>query len=164
MNGLDAYERQYRTTLAVAMIARSVADILSHHVKLSVEGIDQMYLNIVSQLQHEQGIVAFFREHRGPPIPSGAEMSPISRNFVAKLEGCAAQHKIPMVQFRKGQHKDDVRSICANSTTRKALSFRRLRALSRSQGAHLSNPERLSPLPCAGASVPRSKSAARCRT
>jgi hypothetical protein len=26
------------------MIAQGVADILSHHVKLSVEGIDQMYL------------------------------------------------------------------------------------------------------------------------
>jgi hypothetical protein len=28
------------------MIAQGVADILSHHVKLSVEGIDQMYLNV----------------------------------------------------------------------------------------------------------------------
>jgi hypothetical protein len=36
MNGLDAYEGQ----------AQGVADILSHHVKLSVEGIDQMYLNV----------------------------------------------------------------------------------------------------------------------
>jgi len=43
------------------MIAQSVADILSHHVKLAVEGIDRMYLNIyVPKLQHEQGIVWFF--------------------------------------------------------------------------------------------------------
>jgi hypothetical protein len=109
MNGLNAFERQYRTTGAFAMIAQSVADILSHHVKLAVEGIDRMYLNIyVPKLQHEQGIVWFFREHRGLPMPSAAVMSPMSRNFVAKLEGYAAQHEVPLVQFRKGQRKDDV--------------------------------------------------------
>ncbi len=91
------------------MIAQSVADILSHHVKLAVEGIDRMYLNIyVPKLQHEQGIVWFFREHRGLPVPSAAVMSPMSRNFVAKLEGYAAQHEVPLVQFRKGQRKDEV--------------------------------------------------------
>ena len=38
------------------MIAQSVADILNHHVKLSVEGIDRMYLNVfVPWLQHELG-------------------------------------------------------------------------------------------------------------
>src|SRR6266702_4693193 len=109
MNGLNAFERQYRTTGALAMIAQSVADILSHHVKLSVEGIDRMYLNIyVPQLQREQGIVWFFRGHRGLPVPSAAVMSPMSRNFVTKLEGYAAQHEVPLVQFRKGQRKDEV--------------------------------------------------------
>ena len=91
------------------MIAQSVADILSHHVKLSVEGIDRMYLNVfVPRLQHEMGIVGFFREHRGQPLPSAALMQPMSRAFVAKLESFAAQHAIPLVQFRKGQRKDDV--------------------------------------------------------
>jgi hypothetical protein len=28
------------------MIAQSVADILTHHVRLSVEAIDRMYLNV----------------------------------------------------------------------------------------------------------------------
>src|ERR1700692_4946136 len=109
MNGLNAFERQYRMTGAGAMIAQSVADILSHHVKLSVEGIDRMYLNIyVPKLQREQGIVWFFRGHRGLPVPSAAVMSPMSRNFVAKLESYAAQHELPLVQFRKGERKDDV--------------------------------------------------------
>src|SRR5712672_2065038 len=109
MNGLNAFERQYRTTGALAMIAQSVADILSHHVKLAVEGIDRMYLNIyVPKLQHEQGIVWFFREHRGLPVPSAAVMSSMSRSFVAKLESYAAQHELPLVQFRKGQRKDEV--------------------------------------------------------
>jgi hypothetical protein len=91
------------------MIAQSVADILNHHVKLSVEGIDRMYLNVyVPWLQTEQGIVQFFRGHRGQPLPSAALMSPISRSFVAKLEGFVAQHEIPLVQFRRGQRKDAV--------------------------------------------------------
>ena len=91
------------------MITQSVADILGRHVKLAVEGIDRMYLNIyVPQLQSERGVVRFFREHRGQPLPSAALMSPISRTFVAKLESFVAQHEIPLVQFRKGQRKDTV--------------------------------------------------------
>jgi hypothetical protein len=55
------------------MIAQSVADIVANHVKLSVEGVDRMYLNVcVPRLQTEQGIVWFFREHRGQPLPSAA--------------------------------------------------------------------------------------------
>jgi hypothetical protein len=68
-----------------------------------------MYLNIyVPQLQSERGVVRFFREHRGQPLPSAALMSPISRTFVAKLERFVVQHEIPLVQFRKGQRKDTV--------------------------------------------------------
>src|SRR6201997_1598275 len=64
------------------MIAQSVAEIVSHHVRLMVEGIDRMYLNVfVPGLQYEQGIVRFFREHRGQPLPSDALMSPMTRRF-----------------------------------------------------------------------------------
>ena len=109
MNGLGAYKRHNRTTGAVGMMAQSVADILGQHVKLSVEGIDRMYLNVyVPRLQTERGVVWFFREHRGQPLPSAALMSPMSRSFVAKLEGYVAEHEIPLVQFRKGQRKDTV--------------------------------------------------------
>jgi hypothetical protein len=91
------------------MIAQSVAEIVSRHVKLTVEGIDRMYLNVfVPGLQYEQGIVRFFRYHRGQPVPSAALMKPMSRSFVAALEGFAAQHRVPVVQFCKGQRKDDV--------------------------------------------------------
>jgi len=78
------------------MIAQSVAEILSQHVKLSVEGIDRMYLNVyVPRLQTEPGVVLFFRGHREQPLPSAALMSPISRGFVAKLKSFVAQHGIP---------------------------------------------------------------------
>src|SRR5215472_871785 len=91
------------------MIAQSVADILRDRVKLSVEGIDRMYLNVyVPRLQTEQGIVWFFRQHRGQPIPSAALMGPMTRSFVAALEDFAARRGVPLEQFRKGQRKDDV--------------------------------------------------------
>ena len=91
------------------MIAQSVAEIINRHVKLTVEGIDRMYLNVyVPGLQYEQGIVRFFREHRGQPLPSAALMSPMTRRFVAKLEDFVARHGIALVQFRPGQRKDAV--------------------------------------------------------
>jgi len=90
------------------MIA-SVAEIVSRHVKLTVEGIDRMYLNVyVPALQYEQGIVRFFREHRGQPLPSAALMSPMTRSFVAGLENFAARQGIELVRFEKGQRKDAV--------------------------------------------------------
>jgi len=91
------------------MIAQSVAEIVSRHVKLTVEGIDRMYLNVfVPGLQYEQGIVRFFREHRGQPLPSAALMSPMTRRFVAQLEDFVSERQIPVVQFCKGQRKDEV--------------------------------------------------------
>src|SRR5438552_17476995 len=91
------------------MLAQSVADILKDHVRLSVEGIDRMYLNVfVPGLQYEQGIVKFFRAHRGQPLPSAALMNPMTRGFVAALERFVAQNAVPLVSFRKGERKDDV--------------------------------------------------------
>lgn len=91
------------------MIAQSVAEIVSRHVKLSVEGIDRMYLNVyVPGLQYERGIVRFFREHRGQPLPSAALMSPMTRRFVDALEEFVAGAGIPLVQFCRGQRKDTV--------------------------------------------------------
>ena len=59
------------------MLAQSVAGIASRHVKLTVEGIDRMYLNVyVPDLQYETGIVRFFREHRGQPSAVGGADEP----------------------------------------------------------------------------------------
>ena len=85
-----------------------MADILRDRVKLSVESIDRMYLNVyVPRLQSEQGIVWFFRQHRGQPIPSAALMAPMSRSFVAALEDFAAQRSVPLEQFRTAQGRRD---------------------------------------------------------
>jgi hypothetical protein len=91
------------------MIAQTVAELLADHVRLTVEGIDRMYLNVyVPRLQCAYGAVSFFRDHRGQPVASSALMSPISRRFVAELDRFIARHRLPVVLFRKGQRKDDV--------------------------------------------------------
>ena len=91
------------------MIARNVAEIIADHVRLTVEGIDRMYLNVyVPRLQCARGAVGFFRDQRGKPLASSALMSPMSRGFVAELDRFAVRHQVPVVVFAKGQRKDDV--------------------------------------------------------
>src|SRR5437868_7184896 len=91
------------------MMAQSVAELLADHVRLTVEGIDRMYLNVyVPRLQCAYGAVSFFRDHRGQPLASSALMSPMSRRFVAELDRFIVRHRLPVVLFRKGQRKDDV--------------------------------------------------------
>src|SRR6516165_8969870 len=91
------------------MIAQNVAELLADHVRLTVEAIDRMYLNVyVPRLQWTYGAVSFFRDHRGQPLASSALMSPMSRGFVAELDRFAARHRVPVVLFVKGQRKDDV--------------------------------------------------------
>ncbi|MBV8399713.1 MAG: hypothetical protein JOZ17_13370 [Acetobacteraceae bacterium] len=86
-----------------------MAEVLGNHVRLTVEGIDRMYLNVyVPRLQSIGGAVNFFRVHRGQPFASSALMNPISRQFVGELDRFVARHGIPLVLFQKGQRKDDV--------------------------------------------------------
>src|SRR3954453_4877961 len=90
-------------------VPQSVAEILNQHVTFELECIDRMYLNVyVPALQCEPGIVKFFRSHLGHPFASSALMEPMTRSFVAAIERFAVQEQIPVVQFRKGQRKDDV--------------------------------------------------------
>src|SRR5947209_16175274 len=90
-------------------VPRTVAEMLKEHVTLEVEGIDRMYLNVyVPQLQREQGVASFFRFHRGYQFASSALMDPISKSFVKSLEDFARRENVPVVQFRKGQRKDDI--------------------------------------------------------
>lgn len=87
----------------------TVASVINEHVTLELESIDRLYLNIfVPQLQREGGVAAFFRVHRGHPFASSALMDPISKEFVARLESFAKELRVPVVQFRKGERKDDI--------------------------------------------------------
>ena len=106
-------------TGAEMSLPRSVADLLSEHVTLEVEGIDRMYLNVyVPQLQREPGVACFFRFHRGHLFASSALMDPISKTFVAAIDQFARRERIPVVLFRKGQRKDDIAADYLRKFTR----------------------------------------------
>lgn len=90
-------------------LPRTVADVLEDHVSLEVECIDRMYLNVYqARLQHELGVVGFFKCHRGFPFVSSALMDPISKSFVADIHRFVADQGVDLVDFRPGQRKDDV--------------------------------------------------------
>ena len=90
-------------------VARSVSDVLDDHVTLEVECIDRMYLNVYQpRLQHVNGVVWFFRGHRGATFASSALMDPISKGFVASIRRFCRDHDVPLVDFEKGQRKDDL--------------------------------------------------------
>lgn len=90
-------------------ISQTVAQILDSHVTLEVECIDRMYLNLyVPGLQHVNGAVGFFRNHRKQVIASSALMAPISKKFVAAIDRYIQDNQIPLVVFQKGQRKDDI--------------------------------------------------------
>src|SRR5262245_2490454 len=90
-------------------IPRSVADVMRSHVTLEVEGIDRMYLNVYQpKLQSEKQAACFFRFHRGQPVASSVPMGVMSNAFLSQIDAFVEEHSIPVVQFRKGQRKDDV--------------------------------------------------------
>src|SRR2546423_2311580 len=90
-------------------VPRTVADVLRQHVTLEVEGIDRMYLNVYQpKLQHDRGVVTFFRYHRQQPVVSSALMEPISTAFLKNIEAFAQENDIPLFSFAKDQRKDDV--------------------------------------------------------
>ena len=90
-------------------VARSVADVLAEHVSFEVECIDRMYLNVYQpRLQHAAGVAWFLCGHRGNRFASSALMDPISKSFVAGLHRFCRDHQVPMVDFVRGQRKDDV--------------------------------------------------------
>lgn len=90
-------------------VARSVAEVLDEHVTLEVECIDRMYLNLYQPtLQTEGGIAHFWRSHRGYKFASSALMAPMTERFVERIHQFARQEGIDIVDFQKGQRKDDL--------------------------------------------------------
>src|SRR3954447_23031691 len=90
-------------------IPHSVADVLQNHVVLEVEGIDRMYLNVYQpKLQMEKGAACFFRFHRQAPVASSSLMGVMTNAFLQQVDAFVEQQGIAIVQFRKGQRKDEV--------------------------------------------------------
>jgi len=90
-------------------VARSVAEVLAEHVSVEVECIDRMYCNVyVPRLQYAGGLVGYVQRQLGLPIASTAPLGRITDRFVKQVHAFARQHRIPWVDFVKGQRKDDV--------------------------------------------------------
>jgi hypothetical protein len=90
-------------------LPRSAGDVLARHVVFEIESIDRMYCNVYQpRLQHPRAVVGFIHHRLGYPIASTAVLAPISEAFVTAIKGFARVGQIPMVDFVKGQRKDDV--------------------------------------------------------
>lgn len=90
-------------------VAGSVAEVLTDRVSLEIESIDRMYLNVyVPQLQHAGGVASFFQAHRGHRFASSTLMDPISKEFIAGFHRMCRDLNVPMIDFAKGQRKDDI--------------------------------------------------------
>jgi hypothetical protein len=90
-------------------VARTVADVLDDHTVFEIECIDRMYLNVyVPQLQYAAGLVGFVHRQLGLPIASTAPLGKISDAFTAGIRRYARDQRVPLVDFVRGQRKDDV--------------------------------------------------------
>ncbi len=91
------------------MIKQTVGELLTDQVTLEIEGIDRWYLNLYQpMLQTGAGVATFFKQHRGAKVASTALMGPLSRAFVASIQGFAEREGIEIVPFAKGERKDEV--------------------------------------------------------
>jgi hypothetical protein len=106
-------------------VPRTVAEVIREHVTLEVEGIDRMYLNVYQpKLQHDRGVITFFRYHRKQPVVSSALMEPISTAFIENIAAFAQANDIPLFTFDKGARKDAVAAAYrANFPAREGVLF-----------------------------------------
>jgi hypothetical protein len=90
-------------------LPRTAADVLADHVLFDLDCIDRMYLNVyVPQLQRELGLIGYLRGQLGCPVGSTAPLAPITEGFNAAVRRYARDRGVPVVDFVKGQRKDDV--------------------------------------------------------
>jgi hypothetical protein len=87
----------------------NVATILRDHLSLSTTCIDRLYLNgYVPKLQSSGQLCAFLENHLGNRIVSPAAIRPLHDRFVQAVASFAERQLVPVVQFERGQRKDDV--------------------------------------------------------
>ena len=87
----------------------NIADIIRHHVSLSVRCLDRLYLQAyMPKLQTSGGLCYFLHDHRGYPIPSPALFRPMHDRFVNDVDQFVGRHDIPKVAFQSGQDKDAI--------------------------------------------------------
>ena len=89
-------------------ITRTVAEVVADHTTLELECIDRMYLNVyVPLLQTSSGVAYYLRDVCGYQVPSSVLLAPRSRDFVAAIERFVKAERLDLIQFRRGERKDD---------------------------------------------------------
>lgn len=87
----------------------NVNTLLDEHVVLKYEFPDRLFLNgYVAKLQEPNQLSWFLCQHRGEEIPRYEVLGEMTRSFVAAIEKYAADRKIPIVQFERGQRKETI--------------------------------------------------------
>lgn len=87
----------------------NVAQVIRDHVTLEVECVDRLYLNgYIPTLQTPGQLVWFLTRDRGHPIPSPKLLGDITQQFHNNVRHFARSVGIPMVEFSKGERKDDI--------------------------------------------------------
>ena len=86
----------------------TVKEILTNKISLDIECIDRVYLNgYVKHLQMPGGLITFIREQMGFPIPSPMVLPPVSQAFRKAVEKYAREQGLSIVDFAKGEDKDE---------------------------------------------------------
>lgn len=86
----------------------NVESVLRDHVVLQVDCIDRLYLNgYVPGLQRPEQLWWFLKQQRGS-IVSPALLQHMTKTFVGAIDEFARDHGIPIVQFQRGERKEDV--------------------------------------------------------
>ena len=86
----------------------NVTEILKEHVTLDIECIDRLYLNGYIPTMQTGGQLVRFLHHRGFEIPSPVILGRMTERYRNAVKNFAKQHEIPMIQFERGQRKDDI--------------------------------------------------------
>jgi hypothetical protein len=85
------------------------ATLLRDHVTLKCRSIDRIFLQgYVPKLQSVGQVCTFLRWERGFRIPSSAAFGKIGNAYVSAIHLFAKQHGIPVIQFEKGQNKEEI--------------------------------------------------------
>jgi len=86
----------------------TIKEILTNKIALDIECVDRVYLNgYVKHLQLPGGLITFIREQMGFPIPSPIVLPPFTRAFRTRVEEYAKEQGIHIVDFAKGEDKDE---------------------------------------------------------
>src|SRR5215831_21037652 len=71
--------------------------------------LDRCFLNgYVARLQDADDLAWFLTKVRGHDIPRYEVLGEMSRRFVAAVEKLAADQHIPLIEFERGQRKEEI--------------------------------------------------------